>query len=145
MEILAASNLRMAKTLIDQFFCHYERLEEYTSGMWRRVSGAEMVEGKSKARHFMMDTEAFSSAMLEVCEGWPNSCKVNFTDNSINPISWLGQAALCYKLNLPESVTRAAWVELPFDVQERANAYAKAHIKKWRKEYIGQGELFNEF
>lgn len=144
MEILQALNLRMGKALIDQFFCHYERLEEYKNGMWRRVSVGEMQDEKPRARKFMMNVGQFSDAMGDVCQEWPNSCKVNFTDNSINPISWLGQAALCHTLRVPESVTRSAWVELPGDVQKRANACAKAHIENWRKQYIGQGELFNE-
>lgn len=144
MEILMGSNLRMSKPLIEQYFCHYERLEEYKNGMWRRPKASERDEMTKRARSFMMNVGEFSGAMSDVCEEWPHSCKANFTDMSINPVAWLGQAAVCHVLRIPESCTRAAWCELPLGVQTRANACAKAHIEGWRKEYVGQGELFKQ-
>jgi hypothetical protein len=142
MEILMASNLRMGKALIDQFFCHYSRLEEYQAGMWRRVPSREFAQMVAGARSFMMDTGKFSEAMGDVCREWENSCKVNFTDASINPVAWLGQAAVCKATGIPERCTRGAWMELPDEARVKANASAKRHIEAWRKEYIGQGELF---
>lgn len=143
MEMIVGSNLKMAKTLIDRYFCHYENLEEYKFGMWRRPKAVEFDRNTSEARSFMMDVDRFSRSMSEVCDEWVNSCKVNFTTPSINPVAWLGQAAVCHALCVPESCTRAAWVQLPFEIQERANASAKGHIAEWMADQIGQGELFN--
>jgi len=144
MEILAASNLRMGKALIDRFFCHYEELEEYKFGMWRRAGSGEFKDKAKKARHFMMNVEAFSEAMGDVCDQWPNSCKSNFTTPSVNPVAWLGQAAVCHAIAVPESCVRAAWCELPATIQHMANAKAKMHILSWQKKEAGQGELFDE-
>jgi len=142
MEILMASNLKMGKALIDQVFCHYSELEEYKAGMWRRVPSRSFVSMAREARSLMMDTGKFSEAMGEVCSEWVNSCKVNFTDASINPVAWLGQAAVCKAKSIPESCTRSAWMDLSDEARTKANACAKRHIEEWRKDYIGQGELF---
>lgn len=144
MEILLGSSSMRSRTLIERYFCHYERLEEYKNGMWRRPKSGEFSEMVSRARSFMMNVGQFSEAMSDVCQEWPHSCKVNFTDPSINAVAWLGQASICHILRIPESCTRAAWCELPEDVQRRANACAKAHIENWRKEYVGQGDLFKQ-
>lgn len=143
METLVGSNLKMAKVLIDRYFCHYEQLEEYKFGMWRRSKSGNFDSNVSEARSFMMDIGGFSGAMSEVCDEWVNSCKVNFTTPSVNPIAWLGQAAVCHATGIPESCTRSAWFQLPFDIQQRANASAKGHIEEWKADQVGQGELFN--
>jgi len=133
----------MSKALIDRYFCHYELLEEYKHGMWRRPNSEEFHEMVSSATLFMMDVGAFSEAMSQVCSDWANSCRVNFTTPSVNPVAWLGQAAVCSAIGVPESCVRMAWGRLPFDVQQKANACAKAHISEWIAGQVGQGDLFN--
>lgn len=143
MEMIVGSNLRMSKVLIDRYFCHYEQLEEYSHGMWRRPPAGDFSELVSDATSFMMDVGRFSEAMSSVCSDWTNSCKVNFTTPSVNPIAWLGQAAVCNAIGVPEACVRSAWGNLPFCVQQKANACAKAHISEWVGSQVGQGELFN--
>jgi len=133
----------MSRTLIDRYHCHYEQLEEYKNGLWRRRSGASRRAAISEARRFMMDTGRFSEAMSRVCTEWENSCKVNFTTPSVNPIAWLGQAAVCIETSVPEECTRAAWSELPFEVQQIANSHARRHLNEWRRKIIDQGDLFS--
>lgn len=143
MEMIVGSNLKMSKALIDRYFCHYEKLEEYSNGMWRRPPPDEFNELVSSAVSFMMDVGRFSEAMSLVCSEWSNSCKVNFTTPSVNPVAWLGQAAVCIAIGVPESCVRHAWGKVPFDVQQKANACAKSHISEWVAGQVGQGELFN--
>ena len=138
------SNSKMSKALIDRYFCHYEKLEEYQKGMWRRVPTRDFATTTSTARSFMMDVGRFSESMGVVVGTWSNSCKVAFTTPSINPIAWLGQAAVCEALGVPESATRAAWGQLPLNIQLQANNAARLHIDGWMKKQIGQGELFSE-
>lgn len=143
METLMASNLKMGKQLIDRLFFHYESLEEFHAGMWRRPDRDAFLSGVSSARQFMMDSGKFSEGMARVCDEWPNSCASNFTSPSTNPVAWLGQASVCLSIGVPESCTRSAWMDLPATTQHIANAYAKSHIEKWELKHIGQGDLFN--
>lgn len=144
MEILLESNSKMSKALIDRYFCHYEKLEEYQKGMWRRIPPKDFDQATKKARSLMMDVGLFSESMGVVIDTWSNSCKVAFTTPSVNPIAWLGQASVCEALGVPESATRAAWGQLPLRTQIQANNAARLHIDGWMKKQIGQGELFGE-
>lgn len=131
MEILVQKNLKMPKPLIDQYFCHYEVLEEYLAGMWRAPKSGDRIELEANARSFMSDTERFAAAMRKVCAEWANSCAYNFTNPSTNSVAWLGQAAVCEAVGLPESVTRAAWSQLSEASQIKANAAARLAISEW--------------
>ena len=133
----------MSKTSIDRYHCHYEQLEEYKAGLWRRRSGQHRQSSIAEARNFMMDEGRFSMAMARVCFEWVNSCKVNFTTPSVNPIAWLGQAAVCIETTIPEECTRAAWCELPFRSQQIANANATRNLNEWRMKMGNQGDLFD--
>lgn len=143
MEMIVGSNLKMAKALIDRYFCHYEELEEYKFGLWRRSKAGTFDGNVADARSFMMNVDLFSKSMSDVCDEWVNSCMVNFTTPSVSPVAWLGQAAVCNAIGVPESCTRSAWVQLPFAIQHLANSSAKGHIESWKANYIGQGELFD--
>lgn len=133
----------MSKASIDRYHCHYEQLEEYKAGLWRRRTGQFRQNSIAEARRFMMDAGRFSEAMARVCSEWENSCKVNFTTPSVNPIAWLGQAAVCIEITVPEECTRVAWCELPFQTQQVANANAKRHLREWQIRMDNQGDLFN--
>lgn len=143
MEILVERNSKMSKLLIDQYHCHYEVLEEYHAGMWRSVKGKDLNKNHSRAFSLMSDLERFSLAMDRVCDEWPNSCKKNFTDPTINPVAWLGQAAVCLDQGVSEGYTRISWSALPMETQVKACAIAKEKIDAWREEYVGQGGLFD--
>lgn len=133
----------MTKQLIEQYHCHYQELEEYHLGMWRRISGEDFYEKRATAKNLMADTTKFAAAMSRVIEEWPNSVRKNFTDPSINPVSWLGQAAVCLEVGASEGYTRSAWVDLPEDARRKSCSIAKRYIDEWRENYIGQGGLFD--
>lgn len=127
--------------LNDQFFFHYESLEEYKAGMWRSISGQKKLDAIAKARSFMMDTGRFAEAMARVIAEWDRSCKVSFTNPSTNGVAWLGQAAVTIETGIPESCTRAAWNDLPFDVQVISNANAKRFMISWLAKNLNQFTL----
>lgn len=145
MEILVAKNLKMPKQLSEQYFCHYQELEEYHAGMWRRIPPEMAQVAIESVLDFMGNTECFADAMHSVCEEWNNSCRYNFTSSSTNHVAWLGQAAVCYATGHPESITRRAWALLPKRRQIDANAAAREAISIWRNKNSDneQWELFN--
>jgi len=52
-------------------------------------------------RELLIDIGGFKSAMQRVLSLWPNSCEHNLTNERMNRIAWMGQAALCYKHRIP--------------------------------------------
>lgn len=50
---------------------------------------------------FLRDIPRFKSALRRVLSEWPISCEHNLTNENMNRIAWLGQAAACISMRLP--------------------------------------------
>lgn len=109
----------------------YTDWEEYHFGMWREISRAEHDEMLPKAIEFTGDCNRYGSAMLRVIDEWPISCEHNLTDVGQNRKAWLGHAATCLAIGVPEYVTREAWGHLTQEQQDCANSKALQAIRSW--------------
>ena len=77
--------------------------------------------------------ELTTKFMNEVIETWVYSCEHNFTNNSINQIAYLGQAACCIYKEIPSTVTMEAWSLLDIKIRDQADSIALKTIKKWKQ------------
>lgn len=109
----------------------YWNWEEYKAGMWRNVSALKAVSFLSAAVKFTGDAELYGSFMVRVANEWPISCEHNLTDISQNRRAWIGHAAACLAIGVPEHITRAAWGRLTQNQQDEANAKADEAIRYW--------------
>lgn len=50
---------------------------------------------------FLRDIPRFETAMAGVLRDWPNSTEHNLTNDRMNRIAWLGQAAMCWETGIP--------------------------------------------
>ena len=120
---------------VKRVYHHFSKCEEFTGGMWRKVSGKEREKLLQAAADLMKDSTAFKVAMIQAVEQWPYSCEQNLTASSINHKAWMGHAGCCIAINSPEEVTRLAWHTLTEDEQDKANAVADEAIEIWRSGY----------
>lgn len=127
-----------------QVYHHYEKWEEYKYGMWSVPTQEEVNNNLQKAIDFTGNHELYGNAMLKVIKQWPVSCEQNLTNSSINQQAWIGHAAVCLELGIPESITRKAWGFLTKEQQSLANKEADKAILAWNNQYYGenQNELF---
>lgn len=116
----------------------YEKWEDYQHGMWRIVSGEERDQLLKQAVEFTGNAELYGSYMMKVALEWPIACEHNLTELSMNRQAWIGHAAACLALGLPEDVTRAAWAKLTQEQQDKANAKAQEAIDFWEAQYENQ-------
>ena len=72
-------------------------------------------------------------AMFYVVTNWKWSMEHNLTNNAMNKIAYIGQAACAYYAKIPSTVTMEAWSLLDKDVQEKANEVAKEALDYWIK------------
>lgn len=91
---------------------------------------------------FLKDTPMFEAALMSVILYWKNSCEHYLTNESMNRIAWLGQAALCYAKGVP-SAYRGGFNLLSDEEQEQANMTALKYLNKWLKKH-GAEELTME-
>ena len=114
-----------------QIWHRYVDWECYQRGMWDRRTPDEEAEMLDRAIEFTGDHVRYGEAMLRVIAEWPVTCEHHLTDTNINRRAWVGHAAVCIELGIPEHVTRAAWGHLTVEKQTAANRKADKAIKTW--------------
>lgn len=110
---------------------NYTKWEDYHAGMWKQLSKTELELHLQTAIDFTGDHERYGAAMQRVIVEWPITCEHNLTDKSMNQRAFIGHAAVCLELGIPEYITRAAWHFLTKEQQDLANAQADRAIKDW--------------
>ena len=131
--------------MIEQKFYHYEKWEDYQSGMYD-----ELKEGRTSrielAQLLLKNEKLCEKWMREVTKRWKVACEQNFTNPQINRKAWLGQAACCLYAGVKENETREAWWLLTEEQRNIANNIAEIVIKDWEYECLQSGcqpYLFN--
>lgn len=110
---------------------HYLKWEDYKAGMYRTVNGQDKKDLLKIAIEFTGNADQYGKAMLKVIHLWPISCEQNLTSTGSNRQAWIGHAAACLELGLPEDITREAWGYLSEQQQDEANKKADEAISLW--------------
>lgn len=79
---------------------------------------------------FLADSEKFRAALLGVLSNWKNSCEHYLSNENMNRIAWLGQAAACFSMGLP-SAYRGGFHLLSDDQQRMADSVALEALNQW--------------
>jgi len=87
---------------------------------------------------FLADTDKFISYMSIVSDCWVHSCEHFLTNESMNRVAWLGQAAMCAATSVP-CYYRGGFKLLTDSQQAAANKAAENHLRKWVHEYKTEG------
>lgn len=93
---------------IIQVWTPYIEWEDWLNGMWRKVETGERDELLRQAIEFTGNWERYGAAMREVILAWPRTMLNHLTNTSINQRAFVGHCAVCFKVGMPESVTREA-------------------------------------
>lgn len=105
--------------------------EDYKAGFYENCSG------EIKEKYIQKVIELFNSEKLtreymnKVIVEWHYSCEHNLTNESLNKIAYIGQAACCLYAGIPSTVTMEAWNLLKSEVQERADKQAEKVLNEW--------------
>ena len=123
-----------------RIFHTWNEWECYPAGFYesRPVDG-DMDDERCRDRYaaFLRDDDAFRAALDRVLAEWPNSTEHYLSNERMNRIAWLGQAAACIAEGLP-SRFRGGYNRLTAEEQERADATALEYLNRW---LVGRGEV----
>lgn len=119
---------------IKQEYVHFEKWEDWLNGMWRTVGKSDELNMLEIAIEFTGDWERYGEAMRSVSKAWPNTMLNSLTNPGINRRAFLGHCAVCYKLEIPEYITRMAWKQLSDEQREKADRVAQETIDNWIRE-----------
>lgn len=111
---------------------HHERWEDYKAGQYALSYGPQ-AEGELQSARLLADEARLYESMSAVTREWPNATEHNLTNVEQNRRAWLGQAACCFTLGVPDFIVKSGWHTLPSTIQDRANAVADQVIREWEQ------------
>ena len=124
-----------------QIFHHYELWEDYKYGFYNNISGNDK-EIKLKQVVEMFNSEKTTREMMfKVINEWEYSCEHNLTNEGMNKIAYIGQAACALYKNIPNTITMQGWHLLTDKVRERSNQIAEEALKYWEDKITKTNQL----
>ena len=124
----------MEKQQDGRIYHPYHLWEDYKHGFYDNCSGENKKLLTDKVLEMFNNKTLTETYMNKVIELWVYSCEHNLTNNAMNKIAYIGQAACCLYANIPSSVTMEAWSLLDEKTQEQANKIAQLVLDKYEKQ-----------
>lgn len=110
----------------DKWECHPAGLYE-TKPPYEGMTADECREAYAE---FLGDLDRFRAALEGVLAKWPNSTEHYLTNERMNRIAWLGQAAMCYETRVPRAF-RSGYMLLSAEAQAAADALALEYLNQF--------------
>lgn len=98
--------------------------------------GMTAQECRDAYAEFLRDLDAFRIGLEGVLADWPTSVEHYLTNERMNRIAWLGQAAMCHQTGVPRAF-RSGFMALTQDEQAAANALALEYLNRF---LVARGE-----
>lgn len=113
----------------------WDKWECYPAGFFdiKCRNGETTEEAEQTYKKLLTDEAMFSAALFSVLKEWPNSCEHNLTNDKMNRIAWLGQAALAYTYHIPAKF-RKGYYMLNNEERVIADTIALKYLNKWLAE-----------
>lgn len=119
---------------IEQQFYHYEKWEDYQSGMYNPSSFHRV----GAAIECLSNETLCKSFMQKVVSEWSIATEQVLTNPEQNGRAWLGQCACFMYGGCHDDETRKAWCLLSPKQQRIANRIADSVILAWKREFAKQ-------
>ena len=110
----------------------WEKWECYRAGFYaeRPPGGLTQQQGEEAYYVFLSDLSAFEKALATVITEWTHSCEHYLTNDRMNRIAWLGQAAAAQAIHMPSSC-RGGYHRLTDEQKENADTMALMYLNEW--------------
>lgn len=116
-----------------RIFHTYEKWECFKAGFYNSTKdGMSATQCEQQYYEVLTSDILFSLSLEKIINEWKYSCEHYLTNNAMNRIAWLGQAAVCYASGVPAKFC-SGWNLLSKDQQDNANQIALTYLNKWLK------------
>lgn len=127
------SNTEQSDDQEGRVFHTWDKWEAFAAGFFDSTpSNRSLTDEQCKVLYaqFLRDIPRFQAAMDGVLRDWPHSTEHNLTNDRMNRIAWLGQAAMCWETGVPAAFCNG-YAHLTPAEQEAANLAALGHLNKF--------------
>lgn len=116
----------------------YPKWECYPAGLYENRPKSNLTDEECEGVYhdLLANIPEFEAALARVTREWKHSCEHYLSNDGMNRIAWLGQAALCIAKGIPAGFRGGFNLLTPAE-QERANESALKYLNNWLAE---QGE-----
>lgn len=110
--------------------------EDYHYNFYGGSSGLKKEDTITLYRDFLADLDKFEAALKRIIEEWPHSCEHNLTNDSLNKIAYMGQAACALTFKVPSHMSSSGYNLLTQEQQQAADAMAQKYIDIWTERHL---------
>lgn len=130
--VIDESDITAEPTTGTRIFHEWQDWECYPAGFYgdKPPKGLTAQECEEMYRAFLADIDRFEAALGRLLTEWPNSCEHYLTNERMNRIAWLGQAAMCIETGIPSRFC-GGYHLLSEEQQESADRKALEYLNKW--------------
>lgn len=105
--------------------------EDYKHNFYGGVKNFRKEKTLEKYAALLQDLKAFEQALIVITDTWKYSCEHNLSNESMNRIAYLGQAAMALVFNVPHNVCMGGFNLLTAEEQKAADAMAQKYLDIW--------------
>lgn len=126
---------------VNRIYHTWDEWECYPAGFYENVPPRGMTPRQATESYesFLRDLSRFEGALRRLLVEWKNSCEHYLSNESMNRIAWLGQAAMCIETGV-SATFRGGFNRLRDDEQRAANLMALKYLNIWLRDR-GEDEL----
>ncbi len=117
---------------MERIYHTWDKWECFPAGLYEQTAPRKMtaVEANGAYAMFLKDSARFSKALERVLIEWPSSCEHYLSNEKMNRIAWLGQAAMCIDTGISNNF-RSGFNLLSTAQQNEANEVALVALNQW--------------
>ncbi len=130
--MLILKQLKIRFLIMKRIYHTWDKWECYPAGFFEVNAPKNLTDDQCEYfyKDLLQDIDEFKRIMRLIISKWKHSCQHNLTNERMNRIAWMGQAALCYKYKIP-SVYRGGYNLLTPEQQQLADLAALEVINEW--------------
>ena len=117
---------------VQRVYHTWDEWECYPAGFYENTPPRGMTAKQATDAYstFLRDLPRFERALKRILAEWPNSAEHYLSNENMNRIAWLGQAAMCIDTGVPAAF-RSGFSKLASEEQHAANLLALKYLNLW--------------
>lgn len=117
-----------------RIFHPWDKWEDYKHGFY---GGMPYLQDKTLELYasLLRDLPKFEAALKVITSEWKYSCEHNLTNESMNRVAYLGQAACALLYNVPNNASMGGYNLLTLEEQKAADVMAQKYLNIWLERY----------
>ena len=117
--------------IMKRIYHPYNLWEDYKHGFYDNCSGEKKKEYEELVIKMFSSEKLTRENMYRVINEWKYSCEHNLSNESMNKIAYIGQAACCIYAGIPNTITMSTWSKVSEEKRIIANEIAEEVLNKW--------------